>query len=292
MGFDSVQEHCLDAVGNKDFNLEILAALAIMFSSLSRVAEEVIYGITQEFRTMVLDDSFAMGSSMMPQKKNHGVLELVRGRTGKMYGILMAMLTTMKGLPSGYNRDYHEDKTTLVESLTLSKDSIEVIQGVLETLQINPQRMRSLVEENFATATELANYLVRKHDIPFRKCHRIVGHVVGELVARGKSFKDRHTTKELLKSQGISISDEDFANTLDPAKVVENQNSPGGTSSREVSRMIQAMQKELDSAHAVLSARIAVAHEAHEKTRAVAQEILGGMPVRDAVQKVLKTPWV
>jgi argininosuccinate lyase len=292
MGFDSVQEHCLDAVGNKDFNLEILAALAIMFSSLSRVAEEVIYGITQEFRTMVLDDSFAMGSSMMPQKKNPGVLELVRGRTGKMYGILMAMLTTMKGLPSGYNRDYHEDKTTLVDSLTLSKDSIEVIQGVIETLQINPQRMRSLVEENFATATELANYLVRKHDIPFRQCHRIVGYVVGELVARGKNFKDKQTTKELLSSQGIAISDEDFENTLDPQKVVENYNSRGGTSSKEVNRMIQSMKKELDSFQAGLNARIVVEREADEKTRAIAQEILKGVPVGDAVKRVLKTAWV
>ena len=292
MGFDSVQEHCLDAVGNKDFNLEILAALAIMFSSLSRIAEEVIYGITQEFRTMILDDSFAMGSSMMPQKKNPGVLELVRGRTGKMYGILMAMLTTMKGLPSGYNRDYHEDKTTLVDSLTLSKDSIEVIRGVIETLQIDPQRMRSLVEDNFATATELANYLVRRHNIPFRQCHRIVGYVVGELAARGKNFKDRETTRELVRSQGISVSDEDFENALDPEKVVENQNSRGGTSSREVTRMIQAMQRELDSAQAVLSARIAVEHEAHEKTRAIALEILKGEPVKVAVTKVLKAPWV
>ena len=292
LGFDSVQEHCLDAVGNKDFNLEILAALAITFSSLSRIAEEVIYGITQEFHTMVLDDSFAMGSSMMPQKKNPGVLELVRGRTGKMYGILMAMLTTMKALPSGYNRDYHEDKTTLVDSLTLSKDSIEVIRGVIETLQIDLQRMSSLVEENFATATELANYLVRKHDIPFRQCHRIVGHVVGELAAQRKNFKDKLTTMELLKSQGISISDGDFENTLDPEKVVENQNSRGGTSPGEVTRMIRAMQKELDSAQAVLSARITIEHEAHEKTRAVTQDILEGVPVRDAVEKVLKTPWM
>jgi len=292
MGFDSVQEHCLDAVGNKDFNLEILAALAIMFSSLSRIAEEVIYGITQEFRTMLLDDSFAMGSSMMPQKKNPGVLELVRGRTGKMYGILMAMLTTMKALPSGYNRDYHEDKTTLMDSLTLSKDSLVVIRGVIETLQVDPRRMRSLVEDNFATATELANYLVRKHNIPFRQCHRIVGYVVGELAARGKNFKDRETTRELVRSQGISVSDEDFENALDPEKVVENQNSRGGTSSREVTRMIQAMQRELDSAQAVLSARIAVEHEAHEKTRAIALEILKGEPVKVAVTKVLKAPWV
>jgi argininosuccinate lyase len=199
------------------------------------------------------------------------------------------MLTTMKGLPSGYNRDYHEDKTTLVDSLKLSKDSMEVIRGVIETLQINPQRMRSLVEENFATATELANYLVRKHNIPFRQCHRIVGYVVGELAARGKSFKDEQTTRELLESQGISISDEDFANTLDPEKVVENYNSRGGTSSREVSRMIQSMQKELVSAQTALKARMAVEREANEKTRTIAQEILKGIPVKDAVKKVLKT---
>ena len=289
LGFDSVQEHCLDAVGNKDFNLEILAALAITFSSLSRIAEEVIYGITQEFRTMVLDDSLAMGSSMMPQKKNPGVLELVRGRTGKMYGILMAMLTTMKALPSGYNRDYHEDKTTLVEALTLSRDSIEVIRAVIETLQVDPRRMRSLVEENFATATELANYLVRRHNIPFRQSHRIVGYVVGELAAQGKNFKDRQTTRELLKSRDIIISDEDFENTLDPDKVVENQKSQGGTSSAEVTRMIHSMNKELVAAQTQLNLRIAVEAAAHEKTRTVAREILNGMSVRNAMKKVLDT---
>jgi hypothetical protein len=119
-----------------------------------------------------------------------------------------------------------------------------------------------------------------------------VGYVVGELAARGKNFKDKQTTKQLLKSQGITISDEDFENTLDPQKVVESHNSRGGTSSREVSRMIQSMQQELASAHTELNARVAAEKQAHDKTLTVAQEIVKGMPVREAVEKVLQTPWM
>ncbi len=244
LGFQCVQEHALDAVGAKDYNLEILTAFSIFFSTLSRLADEIIYGITYEFNTMVLDDGFSMGSSMMPQKKNPGVLELVRGRTGKMYGILMHMLTTMKGLPSGYNRDYHEEKTTLVESLKLTFDSIAVMRGVMRTLVIKPERMKYLVDQNFATATELANYLVRKHDIPFRLCHRIVGFVVGQLVEEGKNFTDRARTMVLLAEKGIAINDEDYDKVLTPSAVIYEYTSQGGVAPKEVARMVTKMQKE------------------------------------------------
>ena len=189
LGFADVQAHCLDAVTARDFTLQILSSLATLFSTLSRLAEEIIYGISYEYRTMVLDDSFAMGSSMMPQKKNPGVLELARARAGKMYGILMSMLTMLKGLPSGYNRDYHEDKVNLVDALTLTSDTLRVMNSVMKTLTVNKARLAELAEKNFASATELANYLVREHNVPFRLCHRVAGYVVGQLVEEGKNFK-------------------------------------------------------------------------------------------------------
>lgn len=247
LGFQEIQEHALDAIGSMDSNLELMAALSVLFSTISRIANEIIYNISYEFNTMILDDSFSMGSSMMPQKKNPGVLELVRGRTGRMYGILMEMLTLVKGLHSGYNRDYHEDKETRVEALQLANDTLAVMEGVISTLKINPERMEFLASQNFATATELANYLVKKHDIPFRLCHRIVGFVVRALVDEGKNFTDKKRTKELLAEKGIKISDEDYENTLNPKKVIQNYTSQGGVAPKEVARMIKGMQKTNES---------------------------------------------
>lgn len=243
LGFQGMHEHALDAIGSMDANLELLADLSIMFSTISRIANEIIYNISYEFSTMVLDDSFSMGSSMMPQKKNPGVLELIRGRTGRMYGSLTQMLTLVKGLHSGYNRDYHEDKETRVESLQLAIDTLSVMEGVIETLKINPERMEYLASQNFATATELANYLVRVHNIPFRLCHRIVGFVVRALVDEGKNFTDKKRTKELLAEKGIQISDKDYDNTLIPEMVIKNYTSQGGVAPKEVARMIKEMKK-------------------------------------------------
>ena len=281
LGFSGIQEHALDAVGAKDSTLELIADLAILFSSISRLADEIIYGITYEYNTMVLDDSFSMGSSMMPQKKNPGVLELVRGRTGRMYGILMHLLTMVKGLPSGYNRDYHEDKTTTVEALALAKETICLMKGVLETLKIKPERMKYLVQQNFATATELANYLVRDHDIPFRLCHRIVGFVVGQLVEEGKNFTDKQRTKELLAEKEIIISDQDYEQVLNPECVINNYTSLGGVAPKEVERMINELdQKNNISKQTITNIKERISH-AKKETQTLAQRIIDGESVGD-----------
>ena len=287
LGFAAIQEHALDAVSAKDANLEILSNLSILFSTISRLANEVIYGISYEFNTMILDDSFSMGSSMMPQKKNPGSLELVRGRTGKMYGILMGMLTLMKGLHSGYNRDYHEDKTSLVESLALANDTVGVMQGVMSTLEIKTERMENLVNKNFATATELANYLVRDHDIPFRLCHRIVGYVVGTLVEEGKNFEDKERTLELLAEKDITMSDHDYEQILTPREVIKNHTSCGGVAPEEVNRMIDNMQAQLvDYQKQILDRNDRINH-AKQKTEKIVNLILNNKSVKEAVDSVI-----
>jgi argininosuccinate lyase len=286
LGFEGIQVHALDAVGAKDTTLELLADFAILFSSMSRLADEIIYGITYEFNTMVLDDGFSMGSSMMPQKKNPGVLELVRGRTGKMYGILMHLLTTIKGLPSGYNRDYHEDKTTVVDALTLSYDTINLMEGVMETLTIKPERMKYLVQQNFATATELANYLVRNHDIPFRLCHRIVGFVVGQLVEEGKNFTDKERTKELLAEKEINISDEDYEAVLNPECVIRNYTSLGGVAPKEVTRMIVEIKEQCNNSKKALSLVVSRIDHAKSETRQLVTAILKGNTVKESVENL------
>jgi argininosuccinate lyase len=190
MGFQKVHPHGLDATSARDFMLETVSAVAILESTLSRLAEEFIFWSSYEFRTLTLDDGFAMGSSMMPQKKNPGALELLRGRSGRINGLMVAGFTMMKGLPSGYNRDFHEDKEILVESLTIINKAIEVIPPLIKSTTINTERMNELAFENFANATELANYLVSKHNVPFREAHHIVGSLVGDLYRAKDNFKN------------------------------------------------------------------------------------------------------
>ena len=288
LGFREVQPHCLDAVTARDFTLQILSSLATLFSTISRLAEEIIYGISYEFRTMVLDDSFAMGSSMMPQKKNPGVLELARARAGKVYGILMSMLTMLKGLPSGYNRDYHEDKVNLVEALTLTTDTLRVINSVVRTLTVNKDRLAELAEKNFASATELANYLVRDHNVPFRLCHRVVGYVVGQLVEEGKDFTDYKRTRELLAEKEIELSEAAIKKLLNPADVVNAYVCLGGTAPTEVKRMLGVMhtelaehQKRMDNADMLLNSR-------HQETIDIASRIIAGESLSNAVNAMVK----
>lgn len=289
LGFKGIQEHALDAIGNKDSTIEILSCLSIMFATMSRIANEIIYNISHEFDTMVLDDGFSMGSSMMPQKKNPGVLELVRGRTGKIYGMLMHMLTLMKGLHSGYNRDYHEDKVTLVEGIQLTNETIEVIKGVMKTLKIKKERLEFLATQNFATATELANYLVKKHDIPFRLCHRIVGFVVRALVEEGKNFTDKKRTKALLAEKDIQISDADYDQYLTPKHVIKNYTSVGGVAPKEVTRMIKDMKKTNASFQKEINAARARIKDSKAKTAKVVDLILNkNKSAKQALDAVLK----
>ncbi len=288
LGFSETQEHSMDAVTARDFNVQILSALSILFSSISRLADEIIYGITQEFGTLVLDDSFAMGSSMMPQKKNPGVLELVRARTGKMYGILMAMLTTLKALPSGYNRDYHEDKETMVEALNLAKNTLTLMAGVMETLKIKKERMKSLVLENYSAATELANYLVVVHNIPFRQCHRIVGYVVGELVEEGKTFEDKARTKQLFAEKDIAISDKDLDDYTNPKRIVERTTSLGGVAPKEVDRMIGDMNQKLKQYRNRIEKKESELANAKKETAQIIESILSGKTVKESVSKIVR----
>ncbi len=236
---------------------------------------------------MVLDDGFSMGSSMMPQKKNPGVLELVRGRTGAIYGKLMHMLSLTKGLHFGYNRDYHEDKVTLVEGLQLVSDTVDVLHGVMATLTIKPERMEYLVRQNFATATELANYLVKVHDIPFRLCHRVVGYVVGKLVDEGKNFGDKERTKALLAEKEIHISDSDYESFLNPKEVIKNYTCLGGVAPKEVSRMIKSMKKDNQQYRKELEERQERITQAQKATAKIVNLVLSqNLGIKEAVDSV------
>ena len=238
LGFQKIHEHGLDATSSRDFMLETLMANSILMTQCSRLAEEFILWSSYEFRTLTLDDGFAMGSSMMPQKKNPGTLELLRGRTGRVNGLTVAGLTLMKGLPSGYNRDFHEEKEILSESLDLLNRAMEIIPPLVRTTQINKERMAELTYSNFSTATELANYLVKRHQVPFRQAHHVVGSLVGELSRRNENFSNKKACFDHLRKNGIDVSDADLDKVLDSKEVMKSYESQGGTGPKAVNAML------------------------------------------------------
>ena len=254
MGFQRVHEHGLDATSSRDFMLEVLSASAILSTTCSRLAEELILWSSYEFRTVTLDDGFAMGSSMMPQKKNPGTVELIRGRSGRINGLMMAGLTLMKGLPSGYNRDFHEEKEILWETLDLINRMTEILPPLLRTTTINKERMAELSYDNFSTATELANYLVKVHNVPFRTAHHVVGSLVGELSRRGENFTNFKACYEHLTKNGISAPEKDIHAVLDPKQVMLSYKSQGGTAPEPMKAMLDGYHRAWDAHRAMLEA--------------------------------------
>ena len=246
LGFGSVHEHALDVISSRDFIAETLFALSLVMANLSRISEEIVYWTTYEFGIAELDDAYSSGSSIMPQKKNADIAELTRGRTGRVYGTLMDLLTNLKGLPLGYNRDFQEDKPPIWESFDIVKACLGILPQLLKTTKFNTQRMTELVNANFSTATELANYLVKEHQISFRESHEIVGWLVGELVKQEKTFLDWQLTYSFLKEKDINIPISELKQILDAKIAIKNNQSLGGTSPAEVSRMIESLQEQLN----------------------------------------------
>lgn len=283
LGFADVQENGLDAVSSRDFGLEFLSALAILVSNISKIAEEIVYWSTHEFRLVEVADGYAMGSSMMPQKKNPCVAELIRGKTGKVYGRLVELLTMMKGIPTGYNRDLQEDKPPIWEASASAASTIRTLNGLLSTLRFHPDRMRELAHKNFALATEVADYLVKTQNIPFRECHRIVGETVGSLYRRNLTFENVEETVQALAAAGAKVTAEEIAPVLDPVVSVNSHTSLGGTAPAEVLRMIKAERERLEEHTQDVEAREERISRAFRGTEAISAAVIGGTGVRAAV---------
>lgn len=282
LGFQDVHLHALDATSSRDFMMEVLNANAILQTHFSRLAEEFILWSSWEFRTLTLDDGFAMGSSMMPQKKNPGPLELMRGRAGRIIGYSTAGMVMMKGLPSGYNRDFHEEKEILVSSLELILRAADVIPPLVNTTTINTDRMKEISSANFANATELANYLVHKHQQPFRHAHDIVGTLVGKLYRSGKDFmSDFETCVAHLKEHGIVATNEEIRNVLDPQKVMMTYNSLGGTGNKSVLSMLDKFRDDLREKKSELEKDKKRVEEARSKCLQLAKSYKGVETLKD-----------
>ena len=274
LGFDNPHEHALDVISSRDFIAETLFALSMVMANLSRLSEEIVYWTTFEFGMAVLDDAYSSGSSIMPQKKNPDIAELTRGRTGRVYGALMDLLTNLKGLPLGYNRDFQEDKPPLWEAFDIVNDCLEILPHLLKTTEFQTDRMAELVNANFATATELANYLVREHQISFRESHEIVGWLVGELVKQELTFLNWDQTRTLLKQKEVDISILQLQQILDPAFALENNQSLGGTSPKEVGRMIDSFQRQLDDFSIIIYTNQTKIEDAYKMTKYEIDKVL------------------
>jgi len=224
LGFSQVSENSIDAVSDRDFAAEFLCALAILSMHLSRFAEELIIWNTSEFGFLELDDSVATGSSLMPQKKNPDPAELIRAKTGRVYGHAIGLLTVLKALPLAYNKDLQEDKEALFDAADTSKQCLHVLCEVIRSSQFDAGKMSAGLEHDFSRATDVADYLVKK-GVPFRQAHEITGRIVRYCIENGKSFRDL-TINEVRQ---FSDKFEDMASFVDPASSVRARNVYGGT---------------------------------------------------------------
>ncbi|MFC4712103.1 argininosuccinate lyase [Planococcus dechangensis] len=225
LGFKGVYQNSLDAVSDRDFILEFLSNSSILMMHLSRFAEEIILWSSEEFRFIELDDTFSTGSSIMPQKKNPDMAELVRGKTGRVYGNLFALLTTLKGLPLAYNKDMQEDKEGMFDTVHTLMGSLPIFEGMIRTMTVNTASMEKAVNSDFSNATELADYLAAK-GMPFREAHDVTGKLVFTCIQRGYYLKD--LPFDDLKSAS-ELFEQDIYETLLPKTAVKRRTSLGGT---------------------------------------------------------------
>jgi argininosuccinate lyase len=227
--FSELSRNSLDAVSDRDFVIEYEAAASIAMMHVSRLAEEIVLWSSEEFSFVELDEAYATSSSIMPQKKNPDVVELARGKTGRVYGNLLGLLTVMKGLPLAYNRDMQEDKEGLFDTADKLLTTLEVFAGLIKTLKIDADRMRQVMSGSYLLATDVADYLVRK-GLPFRQAHKIVGELVQYAIGKSKSFGE--LSLDEYRSFSPLFADDVYGITVDTS--VAARNVIGGTAPEQV----------------------------------------------------------
>lgn len=235
LGFERPTENSIDSVSDRDHMVEFNAAAAMCFMHLTRISEELVMFSSQDFKFIELSDDFCTGSSIMPQKKNPDVVEKMRGKSGRMYGNLMAMLTIMKGLPLAYNTDMSEDKAQVYDSMDTLLASLKIILPMIEKMRVNAENMRGAAARGFSNATDMADYLVRK-GIPFREAHGIVGSAVNYCIKNKKMLEE--LTLEELREFNAKI-DNDIYEAITLEACINARKSYGGTSAEAVKTQIQ-----------------------------------------------------
>ena len=235
LGFDGYTLNSIDGVSDRDFCLELMSAFAVVMMHLSRFSEEIILWSSWEFKFIELDDSYTTGSSIMPHKKNPDMAELVRGKTGRVYGDLLALLTTLKGLPLAYNKDMQEDKEAIFDSVDTVKKCLKIFAPMIETMRAIPENMYAAAGKGFINATDLADYLVKK-GLPFRTAYKIVGQTVARAIEENKVLDA--LSLEILK-EFSPLFEEDVYNEISLETCVSKRISAGGTGPDSVAAQIQ-----------------------------------------------------
>jgi argininosuccinate lyase len=244
--FDRVYENSLDAVSDRDFIIEFLSNSSMIMMHLSRLCEEMVMWSSTEFNFVELDDAFCTGSSIMPQKKNPDVAELVRGKTGRVYGNLVGLLTVLKALPLAYNKDMQEDKEGMFDTVRTMQGALQLFAPMVETMKVNRERMRQAVNQDFSNATDIADYLVNK-GLPFRQAHEVIGKLVLHCIQQNKYLLDLPIEEYKTFSK---LFDDDIFTVLQPEHVVNARNVYGGTASKQVEEAIGRAEAELTNTQA------------------------------------------
>lgn len=242
LGFADVYANSLDAVSDRDFALEFLSNASILMVHLSRLCEELIYWCSYEFSYIEMSDEYSTGSSIMPQKKNPDMAELIRGKSGRVFGNLMGLLTVMKGLPLAYNKDMQEDKEGVFDAVKTIIPSIKIMTGMIETLTVNKEKMQKATEDDFSNATELADYLAGK-GIPFRQAHAIVGNLVLQGIKSHACLQDIPLEEYQKIDPEIG---EDVYYDLQSKAAIERRKSYGSTGFEQVRHQIEQAKNSLN----------------------------------------------
>ena len=238
LGFDKPMDNSLDGVSDRDYALELMSALSILMMHLSRFSEEVILWCSWEFKFIELDDAYATGSSIMPQKKNPDVAELVRGKTGRVYGDLMSLLTAMKGLPLAYNKDMQEDKEPVFDATDTVEMCLPVFAAMLDTMTVRTDNMRTAAGKGFINATDCADYLTKK-GMPFRDAYTVTGHLVAQCTAQGKTLEELSLDELRTASD---LFDEDVYEAIRLENCMALRASFGGPAVAETTRQIAVIE--------------------------------------------------
>jgi len=238
LGFSLISQNSIDAVSDRDFVVEYEAAASLCMMHLSRLAEEIVLWSSAEFNFIELDEAYATGSSIMPQKKNPDVAELVRGKTGRVYGKLVAMLTTLKALPLSYNRDLQEDKEGFFDTVDTLLSTLEVFAGMIKTLRVKAEKTAQAVQQGYILATDLADYLVKKGEA-FRTAHDIVGKLVNYAMEKGKSFSELSLNE--YKTFSHLFGEDVYSITVESS--IAARDIVGGTAPKQVERALAAAKK-------------------------------------------------
>ena len=251
LGFTKVMDNSIDGVSSRDFAAEAIFDYAMLSTTLGKMADEVVIWSSYEFRMVECSNQYSSTSSIMPQKKNPDIAELARGKSSIAYGELMTVLSMIKGIPHSYNRDLQEVSPHLWNAIDNTNEILKIMHGMISTLTINKDRTEYLAGANFATATELADVMVRHKNIPFRTAHKIVGRIVSEAIDEGigtNDIDDEYVNRisEMVTGSPINLGDELVSQALNPLKNVKSRTVKGGCAPSAVEESIEIMEDYLD----------------------------------------------